>query len=1025
MLDNITQSALSLLSCQLAWLLIHDDEILVTAALAASAADTEEAFLGLFSRHYPDGIIPAKLGSNPLGDILLRNTPLVGLSVEKLDPIAGSEPFILTLSSFGLRFVSIVPLRRGEHLMGVLLLAASSNEHFSSAQGQLIIRLLRRQAVLELENLDLSEQLAGLETQRQAEQNFYQVVLDTIGDGVVMTDKQGLIQYVSQRLLLMTDYTSGELLGQPLKILFNEESWAALDEIAREPRSSLAQKLKTRSGESVPILMSQVMAQSSFTEEDHETIAVVSLTDLSDLRSREQSLEKQTRRLQALNNAFQAIGSPLALQDVIQVILGSAREVVKAQAVALLLEDTEKDLVVVATLGGGDLSSQGRRVAIGSGVAGWVAQEAESLLLTDVAHDARFDARLDGIAGLDTQSIAAVPLIAYNKVIGVLAVINRVKGTFDADDLEVLENLSTSAAIAIENATLFDQTHRRLTELSTLLDSSAIVAASVDLNATLEHISRRLREALAVQRVVISTVDRRSAHVIKLAEVVDAQWTFENAPTTALVEYYSKRTALMKNQPTTAGMTDLPTADHSELEVRGMKSALNVPLRFKGDVIGLVTLYGEDALTVGQAAAIEKAILQWQAEVQNPWNDLTVLCHRVLQATELRWCAVYRWDQQAETLQLIRELGLAAWQSSDGPLSNLDDFGSVRHVIEHAGIQSVVTSQMSDFNERNYYRQLGVVSAMIAPVRIQSQVVGVVRIMAVDEHDFDDSMYSLSQGVANIIGNALENSALYSSLEKRAQALEAAYREIEQADRLKDELLQNLSHELGTPLTHILGYLSLLEDGAFGEVSEDQKSTLQMSIRKTQQVAELVKHMVTVHASNAYKLNLKETQLEQLAALAIRTMTPKAKTANIRIVTRIPPQLPLVQVDQVTMSEVFEALLDNAIKFSQGGKLIEVSIVDTKGPMLQVSVRDEGIGISKDEHDKVFREFYQVDGSMTRKYSGMGLGLSIVQKIVMAHGGRVWLESEAGQGTCIYFTVPKNKFEDNPANHNKGAFAIS
>lgn len=1023
MLENVTQSALSLLSCQLAWLLIYGDEILVTGALATPEPEQGESLLRTLSRHYPDGIFSARMGDNLLADILVRNTPLVGLPVARLASIESSQPIIEAFTEAGLNFVSIVPLRQGEHLMGVLVMGSTSNEQFSSENGHQIVRLLRRQAVLELENVNLIERLADNENQSKAERSFYQVVLDTIGDGLVIADMDGKIRYVSQRLLLMTGYTTNHLLDKSVDMLFaGIEAQALASPPDRASHWSTSQELKTKAGTVVPVMVSQLVARRH--DAADENVSVIVISDVSNLRTQEQTLEHQARRLKALNRTFQAIGSPLDLHDVIQVILVSAREVIKAEIVTLFLRDTEDNLVLVARQGAKDLPVQVHQIPVGTGLAGWVAQHAQSLVLDNAPQDTRFDPAVDGIPNLEISAMAVVPLMAYNNIIGVLAATNKEMG-FESDDLEFLENLSTSAAIAIENATLFDQTHRRLAELSTLLDASAVVTASVNLNTTLEHISRRLREALDVQRVIVATVNVQTSQITKLAEVVDAQWSPQRAPATPLVEFYSKRSALLQWQATTATLTDLPTADHTELQLRGMRSTLNVPLRHKNQIIGLVSLYGDAPLTSAQATSVEKAIQSWSEQVQQPWDDLTVLCHQALEATNLRWCSVYRWDRTQDTLQLVREMGIASWQNNSSPVQNLEEFSFVQHVIDLGMVQTQTTARLTDFSERNYYRQLGAAACLFAPVRVQKQVVGVVGMMRSDDGEFDDNSFSLAQGIANIIGNALENSALYSSLEKRAHALEAAYREIEKADRFKDELVQNLSHELGTPLTHILGYLSLMEDGAFGDVTTEQQNTLQLAINKTQRVAELIKRMIALYPSNTFRLNLKETHLEQVAALSIRTMTPKARAAKARIIPRIASNLPPANVDQVSISEVFEALLDNAIKFSEGGKLIEVSILDTGGPMLQISVRDEGIGISKEEHDKVFREFYQVDGSMTRKYGGMGLGLSIVQKIVTAHGGRVWLESDPGEGTCVYFTVPKAKFDDPASANQHNALVIS
>jgi two-component system sensor histidine kinase VicK len=118
--------------------------------------------------------------------------------------------------------------------------------------------------------------------------------------------------------------------------------------------------------------------------------------------------------------------------------------------------------------------------------------------------------------------------------------------------------------------------------------------------------------------------------------------------------------------------------------------------------------------------------------------------------------------------------------------------------------------------------------------------------------------------------------------------------------------------------------------------------------------------------------------------------------------------LPSILVDRDRINQVFDNLLGNAIKFSPRGGAITIEVQDA-GEMILVSVADTGVGIPADKLEKVFDRFYQVDGSATRRFSGAGLGLAIARRIVEAHGGRIWVESEAGKGSVFKFTVPKTQ----------------
>jgi signal transduction histidine kinase len=146
--------------------------------------------------------------------------------------------------------------------------------------------------------------------------------------------------------------------------------------------------------------------------------------------------------------------------------------------------------------------------------------------------------------------------------------------------------------------------------------------------------------------------------------------------------------------------------------------------------------------------------------------------------------------------------------------------------------------------------------------------------------------------------------------------------------------------------------------------------------------------------------------LDKLATRALRGCAGVAETNNLNLVAHIPEGLPPVAGDEGRLLQVFDNLLGNAIKFSPDGGKIELAVEDG-GEVLRVSVSDDGIGIPKGQQERIFEMFYQVDGSARRRFGGTGLGLTIARRIVEAHGGKIWVESEPGKGSAFRFTVPK------------------
>jgi signal transduction histidine kinase len=299
-------------------------------------------------------------------------------------------------------------------------------------------------------------------------------------------------------------------------------------------------------------------------------------------------------------------------------------------------------------------------------------------------------------------------------------------------------------------------------------------------------------------------------------------------------------------------------------------------------------------------------------------------------------------------------------------------------------------------------------SLLCVPLITHERVIGALAIDKDVPYAFtsdDERLLTIAAAQAAV---AIENARLYEDLRERAKHLEQAYAELQKVDQLKDELVQNVSHELRTPLTFIKGYIDLLLEGDMGQINEKQRMSLAIVSEKTNAITRLVSDIMFLQQIEHESLQLANVDLADLAYKAVQGSRTATATAHITLQEIIPPDLPPVRADRDRINQVFDNLIGNAIKFSPEGGIITVQVqeVDEK---LQVSVSDSGIGIPEDKLGRVFERFYQVDGSATRKFGGAGLGLAIVRRIVEAHGGRIWVESQVGRGSTFSFTLPKAK----------------
>jgi two-component system sensor histidine kinase BarA len=247
-------------------------------------------------------------------------------------------------------------------------------------------------------------------------------------------------------------------------------------------------------------------------------------------------------------------------------------------------------------------------------------------------------------------------------------------------------------------------------------------------------------------------------------------------------------------------------------------------------------------------------------------------------------------------------------------------------------------------------------------------------------------------------------------VEDSREKLKGAYDQLRGLDKLKAEFLAYTSHELKTPLTPVLLQAQMLQEGDFGKLSEEQKKSIDIIIRNMSTLNHLIGDVLDVAKIEAKSLKIFpiKQHLEKIVNESLESLKPMASAKNIKISLSM-PALPEVYFDATRIKQVLDNILNNAIKFTPENGLINI-LVEKKGDQILINVADNGIGISKDNLDHLFKPFSQVSASYQLKQKGTGLGLVICKGIVEQHGGKIGVNSTLGKGSTFWFTLPiKNK----------------
>jgi signal transduction histidine kinase len=289
---------------------------------------------------------------------------------------------------------------------------------------------------------------------------------------------------------------------------------------------------------------------------------------------------------------------------------------------------------------------------------------------------------------------------------------------------------------------------------------------------------------------------------------------------------------------------------------------------------------------------------------------------------------------------------------------------------------------------------------LAAPLEAKHEVLGVVCLLhrpneAVPEAAVP-TLRALSGQIALVVRNIQYNEELARKNE-----------ELTHLDQLKSDFMATMSHELRTPLTSIIGYSDMLLSGMTGELNEKQSAFVDSILKGGESLLNLINDVLDLTKIEAGRLELNREAVDLRAALlgVLPVVKPRAQDKRIRISTFLPTDLPLVWADPGKLNQVLLNLITNGIKYTHENGSVSVEARTVDG-MVEIWVNDTGIGIAREDQDKVFQRFTQIDSSATRSQGGTGLGLAIVRELVELHGGSIRVQSKLGKGSSFIFTMP-------------------
>jgi signal transduction histidine kinase len=299
-----------------------------------------------------------------------------------------------------------------------------------------------------------------------------------------------------------------------------------------------------------------------------------------------------------------------------------------------------------------------------------------------------------------------------------------------------------------------------------------------------------------------------------------------------------------------------------------------------------------------------------------------------------------------------------------------------------------------------FAQKIGSHSMLSVPLMREGKPFGTMFLRRGEVRPFNEQQISLATTFANQAAIAIENVRLFREIQEKSAQLEIA-------NKHKSDFLANMSHELRTPLNAIIGFSEVLMEKMFGEVNAKQADYLKDIHESGRHLLSLINDILDLSKIEAGKMELEVSTFHLPTAIsnAMTLVRERAQRHGIQLGTEIDPRLGEFQGDERKLKQIMLNLLSNAVKFTPDGGRVDVSAkLDTT--VVEIAVKDTGIGIAPEDQALVFEEFRQVGRDVMRKAEGTGLGLALTRKFVELHGGRIGLASNPGKGSTFTVTLP-------------------
>jgi len=831
---------------------------------------------------------------------------------------------------------------------------------------------------------------------------------------------------IDSTLVHVADVTDGDEYPASKRLSFENDG----------QRTVLAAPL-TREGRAIGVLVLRRREVRPFTERQVDLArvfadqAVIAIENVRLFNETKEALERQT----ATGEILRVIaGSPLDVHPVLETIARSASQFCAAENAAVILTHDDQ---LHAAASHGPLASAvpdfplDRRTVTGRAIV-----ERRVVHVHDLwaESDDEYPIGKQQAQQMGHRTTLAAPMIREGRAIGAILLRRGEVRPFSERQIDLVQTFADQAVIAIENVRLFNETREALERQTATAE-------------ILEVINRSAGELRPVYQAVLDAAERLlDAESAGMHRVVDGQLEFVALGGGVIPRGGQIGLRMPIGDSTVAGRAVLhrmtvhvpDVSSEPRLPQNPPWTRLAVPIMRGNDAVGVITVGHAQARPftahqielletfAGQVAiamenvrlfnetkealeqqtatsevlqAISRSAFDLQGVLDTVVERAAQLCGaqqgwmRRIEGDRFRFAAYY--GASAELRAMFEEM------RAQGEYAAIDYTGmGGRAVLERRPIHVHDVTADADLRGASLIIRGGGRTGLAIPMLRDGEPIGAIVVARDRVAPFTDREIHLIEMFADQAVIAIENVRLFDEIQEKGRLLEAA-------NRHKSEFLANMSHELRTPLNAIIGFSEVLLQGMFGELNAKQREYQQDVLSSGRHLLALINDILDLAKIEAGRtdLELSEFSLRDALENGVTMVRERALRHGIGLALTL-DGVERITADERKVKQIVFNLLSNAVKFTpdRGQVNIQASRSDA---LVRVAVRDTGIGIDERDRERIFQEFQQASRDPERSREGTGLGLTLTQRFVELHGGRIWVESELGKGSTFTFTLPQ------------------